>query len=212
MAKKTASKRTDPKRHVVDSALALAAERGWRSLTLGDIAEAAGLTLAELHAVVGSKAAILLALADMVDEAMLAAGPSDGESPRERLFEVMMRRFEALQPYKDGLAAALRDAPGDPLAALCGGLRLLRSMAWTLEAAGIGSAGLIGMARTKALAAIYVTTFPVWLRDEGADLGRTMAALDRRLARAESVATLCAGRGRLHGGRDDSAVAEAPAG
>lgn len=212
MAKKTASKRTDPKRHVVDSALALAAERGWRSLTLGDIAEAAGLTLAELHAVVGSKAAILLALADMVDEAMLAAGPSDGESPRERLFEVMMRRFEALQPYKDGLAAALRDAPGDPLAALCGGLRLLRSMAWTLEAAGIGSAGLIGMARTKALAAIYVTTFPVWLRDEGADLGRTMAALDRRLARAESVATLCAGRGRRHGGRDDSAVAEAPAG
>jgi len=211
MAKKTDSKPTDPKRHVVDSALALAAERGWRSLTLGEIAEAAGLTLAELHAVVGSKPAILLALADMVDKAMLAAGPSDGETPRERLFEVMMRRFEALQPYKDGLAAALRDGPGGPLAALCGGLRLLRSMAWTLEAAGIGSAGLVGMARTKALAAIYITTFPVWLRDEGADLGRTMAALDRRLARAESVATLCAGRGRRRGGRDDSAAAEASA-
>ncbi|HVO14603.1 MAG TPA: hypothetical protein VMV26_05280 [Alphaproteobacteria bacterium] len=211
MAKKTEPKKGDPKRHVVDTALALAAERGWRSLTLGEIAETAGMTLAELHAVVDSKPGILMALADMVDGAMLAAGPSDGDTPRERLFEVLMRRFEALQPYKDGLASVLRDAPGDPVAALCGGLHLLRSMVWTLEAAGIGSAGLLGMMRTKALAAIYLTTMPVWLRDEGADLGRTMAALDRRLARAESLATLCGGRRRRRRGDDEPAADEAEA-
>lgn len=209
MAKKTEPKKGDPKRHVVETALALAAERGWRSLTLGEIAETAGMTLAELHAAVESKPAILMALADMVDDAMLAAGPSDGDTPRERLFEVLMRRFEALQPYRDGLASALRDGPGDPVAALCGGLHLLRSMAWTLEAAGIGSAGLRGLMRTKALAAIYLTTMPVWLRDEGADLGRTMAALDRRLARAESLATLCGGRRRRRRGDDEPTADEA---
>jgi AcrR family transcriptional regulator len=211
MAKKADTKKSDPKRHVVESAMALAAERGWRRLTLGEIAEAAGLTLAELRAQISAKPAILLALNDLVDEAMLAAGPGDGDSARERLFEVLMRRFEALQPYKDGIASALRDGPGDPLAALCGGLVLLRSMAWTLEAAGIGSAGLIGLARTKVLAGIYLSTIPVWLRDDSEDLGRTMAALDRRLARAESLAALCAGRGRRRRG-DDRAAAEAPAG
>ena len=211
MAKKTDPKKTDPKRHVIDTAMTLAAERGWRRLTLGEIAEAAGLTLAELRAQISSKPAILLALNDLVDEAMLAAGPGDGDSARERLFEVLMRRFEALQPYKDGLASALRDGPGDPLAALCGGLALLRSMAWTLEAAGIGSAGFVGLTRTKVLSGIYLSTIPVWLRDDSDDLGRTMAALDKRLARAESLATLCAGRGRRRRG-GDGAAAEAPAG
>jgi AcrR family transcriptional regulator len=202
------AKKTDPKKHVIDTTFELAAKRGWRSLTLADIAEAAGLTLAQLHAQVSSKPAILMALNDLVDEAMLAGGPSDGATPRERLFEVTMRRFEALEPYKDGIASALRDGPGNPLAALCGGLRLLRSMAWALEAAGIGSAGFVGFARTKALAGIYLSTVPVWLRDDGVDLGRTMAALDRRLARAESIATLCSGRGRRRG-RGDDAAAEA---
>ncbi|MGE5145283.1 MAG: TetR family transcriptional regulator [Candidatus Eiseniibacteriota bacterium] len=211
MAKKTDPKKTDPKRHVIETAMALAAERGWRRLTLGEIAEGAGLTLAELRTHVSSKPAILLALNDLVDEIMLAAGPGDGDSARERLFEVVMRRFEALQPFKDGIASALRDGPGDPLAALCGGLCLLRSMAWTLEAAGIGSAGLIGLTRTKVLAGMYLSTIPVWLRDDSADLGRTMAALDRRLARAESMASFCAGRGRRRRG-GDGAAAEAPAG
>ena len=204
------AKKTDPKKHVIDTAFELAAKRGWRALTLGDIAEAAGLTLAQLHAQVTSKPGILLALNDRVDEAMLAGGPSDGETPRERLFEVLMRRFEALEPYKDGVAAALRDGPGDPLAALCGGLRLLRSMAWTLEAAGIGSAGVVGLARTKVLAGLYLSTVPVWLRDDSGDLGRTMAALDRRLARAESLATFCGGRGRRRKGGDETPTAESP--
>lgn len=211
-AEKDMAKKTDPKKHVIETAFELAAQRGWRSLTLGDIAEAAGLSLAQLHAQVTSKPAILLALNDTVDEAMLAGGPTDGATPRERLFEVLMRRFEALEPYKDGLASALRDGPDDPVAALCGGLRLLRSMAWTLEAAGIGSAGVFGFARTKALAAIYLSTMPVWLRDDSDDLGRTMAALDRRLARAESFATLCGGRRRRRARPDEAppAAEEAP--
>ena len=197
-------KKTDPKKRIIDAAFALAAERGWRGLTLAEIAEEAGLSLAQVRAHISSKPAILLALNDLVDEAMLAGGVAEGATPRERLFEVVMRRFEALEPYKDGVAAALRDGPGDPLTALCGGLRLLRSMAWALEAAGISSAGLLGFARTKALAGIYLSTMPVWLRDDSEDLGRTMAALDRRLARAESFATLCGGRTRRRGRRSDT--------
>ena len=45
--------------HVIDTALNLAAEKGWRDLALADIAQAAGLSLAELYGLHPSKQAIL---------------------------------------------------------------------------------------------------------------------------------------------------------
>ena len=62
---------------------------------------------------------------------------------------------------------------------------MLRSLAWMLEVAGIGSGGFSGSARVKGLAVVYAATFATWLRDETEDMSKTMAALDRNLARAE---------------------------
>ena len=75
------------------------------------------------------------------------------------------------------------------LAALWAGARLLRSMSWSLEAAGVGSVGPAGRLRVKGLAAIYAGAVCVWLRDDSPDLGRTMAHLDRSLRRAEGLVT-----------------------
>ncbi|MHA1568564.1 MAG: hypothetical protein ACTSXZ_03765, partial [Alphaproteobacteria bacterium] len=96
-----------------------------------------------------------------------------------------------------GLRAVARDSLGDPCALLCRGPLLLRSMAWMLEAAGIGSAGLNGRIRTRGLAVIHASVLPVWLRDDSADMAKTMAVLDRRLARAESLASMVWGRRRV---------------
>jgi hypothetical protein len=57
------------------------------------------------------------------------------------------------------------------------------------------------MLRVKGLALAYLWTFRVFLDDDGEDLGRTMAALDRALARCESVAQ------SLPGGRRRAATA-----
>jgi hypothetical protein len=99
-----------------------------------------------------------------------------------------MRRYEALAPHKAALSAILRHGCRHPLAALCGIPGLLHSMAWMLEAAGISTAGLAGMLRAKGLAAVHLATLRVWLRDDSPDMARTMAALDRNLKRAESLA------------------------
>ncbi len=186
-----------PKR-IIDAALALAATRGWRTISLADIAAAAGVSLAALYAVFPSKAAILEAFSREIDRAVVAGGEAtaEDESPRDRLFDVLMRRFDALGPYRDGVAAVLRDTARDPLAAACGAGPLLRSMALMLETAGISSSGLSGAVRTKGLAAIYLATMRDWLRDDTADKARTMAALDSRLRRAESCVEGCRRRGR----------------
>jgi AcrR family transcriptional regulator len=189
MAKKAEARQADPTKHVIEAALRLAAERGWAGLALADIAAAAKLPLAELYASHPSKTAILVALSREIDrQAVAGFAPDADESTRDRLFDLIMKRFDALTPYRDGLSAVARDAGRDPVAALCGFGQLARSMALMLEAAGVSSSGIGGALRTKALGAIYLMTMRDWLRDESADKARTMAALDARLRRAEGWA------------------------
>jgi ubiquinone biosynthesis protein COQ9 len=175
-----------PRERLVAAALSLAAEQGWRRLGMAEIAETAGLSLAETYAIARSKHAILAALRRQVDEAMLAGGVVGGDSPRDRLFDVLMRRFEALRPYRAGLRAILRDSVGSP--ALLGMLPgLLRSMGWTLTAAGLPASGCRGRIARRVVGAIYVSLLPAFFRDEGRDLGSTMAVLDKRLRQVEAI-------------------------
>jgi AcrR family transcriptional regulator len=177
---------------VIAATLALAATKGWRDLALADIAAAAGLSLGELYAAFPSKASILGAFSVEIDRQVLAAPPPDPEeSARDRLFDVVMRRFDALALHKPALAAIVRDLPSDPLAAFPTLPRLAQSMTWMLEAAGLSSAGVRGILRLKGLAAIYLSTFRVWLTDDSPDQARTMAALDRGLRRAEQWVEAC---------------------
>ncbi len=185
-----ARKKVDPRQKIIDASLKLAEERGWRRLALPEIAEAAGVSLAELYRHFVGKQAILDAFSQSIDSALLDELEDDfelDEPARDRLFDVLMRRFDLLRPHRDALARITQDQLNDPLA-LCGSLRqLLHSMRWMLEGARIGTGGLMGAVRVKALVAIYLSVIPVWLRDETADQSKTMAALDARLRRIEAV-------------------------
>lgn len=171
----------------VDAALTLAERQPWARVTLGDIAAEAGLSLAGLMQEFPSKAAILAAFQQGIDRAVLTAGEVGEGSARDRLFELLMRRLEALRPHRKALASIAAAAPGDPVGLLCGWGRLLHSMGTTLTLAGLSAEGLTGLIRTKGLAAIYGSVLPVFWRDESADLSRTMAALDGRLQRVETL-------------------------
>lgn len=181
---------------IVTAALALAAERGWRGLALADIAERAGLPLAELVGHFPSRVAILEAYADRVDHAMMDGALDRDESPRDRLFDVIMRRFDAMAGDRQALAAILRQSTDDPWAMLCGGRRFLRSMALTLETAGISSSGLRGVVKTQAIAAVFLYAFKTFLDDDSADHARTMAALDKALRRTSDCYSFVFRRGR----------------
>ncbi len=208
-----AGKRSDVPQTIIESALKLAAERGWARVGLGDIAEAAGVSLAEMRDHFSSKHAIVAAYAARIDREVLAARDPEmeGRPATERLFDVLMKRFDLLNAHKDGVGAILRSCPTDPEAILCGPVTLRRSMRWMLEAAGLSSAGVRGRLRAKALEALYLSMLPVWLRDDSEDMARTMAVLDRRLGRLDRMTrSLC----RLAPGRDwsDATPAEAEAG
>ena len=174
---------TSDKGRLISAALGLAAERPWGNVTLADIAERAGTTLVALKAHFSSKGELLAAFSGLVDDEMLRRAPrrTDGQAPRDALFEVIMCRFDVLEPYKGALRSIA--ASGLPHPAQIG--PVLTAQGWMLEAAGIGSGGIDGGVRTAGLATVYASVFQTWLGDEDAGLAKTMAALDRRLRRGQ---------------------------
>lgn len=168
---------------IIDAALALAAERPWRRVRLADVAERAGVPDTALYRLFPTRAAIVAAYSRRLD-AEIEAAPVDGAgSPRERLFDVVMTRVEALGRHREAALALLAGGPEPSL--LAAAPQLLRSMGRMLDAAGVPSRGLAGVVRAKLLLGVYLATLRAWRTDDGSDLGATMAALDRALDRAE---------------------------
>jgi AcrR family transcriptional regulator len=172
----------------IAAAMGLFAARGWQDTTLAGIAEAAGIDFPELHALFPSKTAVLRAFLSGVDRTVLATAPENGSSVREALFELMMRRFDALQPHRDAFQRLARDLPRDPAAAACVAMRVCRSIAAIAERAGVATTGPLGAMRIKALAGLHAWVVRAWLADDSTDMARTMKALDQGLERLEAIA------------------------
>ena len=172
----------------LDAFLGLIAEKGFADVALRDVAEAAGLSLADLYRLYPDKVALAAAFMAKIDGEVLAGTPSHSdpeETARDRLFDAMMRRYDALRPHRAALSAIRRAATRDPMLALALGPALRRSMAVMLEAASLPSEGLTGALRQNGLLAIHYAVSRTYDRDETADLSKTMAALDSRLKMAE---------------------------
>ena len=185
---------------IIDAALTLIPTEGWRGLSLAAIARAADLPILRVYRIFRSKQEILSGFIRRIDEVVLTdpPAPEPGERSRDRLFDLLMRRFDALQPHKAALDVLRRELPGDPITALCAGTALMRSMQWMLEAADIPIGGVQGAIAARLATAAYLSAMRVWRSDDSSDLARTMAALDARLRRVERWFTPA--RGRRNGG------------
>lgn len=163
---------------------------GWREATIAGAARSAGLDLATARARVPAKTVALIRLGRMLDAAALAAlppGPS-AASPRDRLFDLVMARFDALQAHRTGVLALMEAMRADPPLAALLWVATLRSMRWLLEAAEQPTGGFGGVLRIHGLGAVWAYGLRAWKGDESADLSATMAAVDRALDRASRVA------------------------
>lgn len=173
---------------VIDQAMALIAQHGWRATSLADIAAACGVSVATLYPVFPSKVAVLRGFVARID-AMVLAEPTDASgSVRERLFEIFMRRFDALQSYRTAMQALARDLPRDPGASICMAQRAGQSLRAMAEMSGVTTDGPLGMIRVKALVALHLWVMRSWLVDDSADMAKTMKVLDQALGRLEMFA------------------------
>jgi len=172
---------------IIEAFFALLAERTFEEIGYADLAARAGVSLATLRGEFGSKLPIVAAYTKAIDRKILAGGEADmaEEPPRERLFDVLMRRLEALAPNRAAIRSLMRSARRYPgLAFGLNGLAV-RSQQWMLAAANIDAAGPRGIVRAQGLAILFAGVLRTFVDDEDEGLARTMAALDRALARGQ---------------------------
>jgi len=181
---------------LAEHALAIADARGWNDVSLREVAERAQLSLAQLYRACPSKWALIRAYARRIDEQVgESMEPEDLREPaKDRLFEVLMNRFDALNDHKPAVRSILECTLRDPAQAFGGYTQLRRSMARMLEAADIPSSGVRGELRLNGLCGVYLLALRSWLDDDTEDLSRTMAALDGYLRRVERPADVLEGR------------------
>jgi len=129
-----------------------------------------------------------------------------------------MRRIEAMAPYREATRSLMRSASCNPGLALALNVLAVRSQTWMLDAAGIDAAGPRGAIRAQGTAALFAGVLRVWVDDDDEGLARTLAALDRALARGQRWSGMlddlcrfspgrCVRRRRRHGYDEEEAEA-----
>jgi AcrR family transcriptional regulator len=193
MARKPARAKADPpatptgsdRERIIAAFLALLAEKSFERIDLSEIAARADVKLGTLRGEFPSPLAILGAHFKALDRTVLDSGEGDmsEEPPRERLFDVLMRRIEALAPHKEALRSLMRSARRNPGLAFALNAMSVRSQQWMLAAADIHASGPRGMLRAQGLALMFARVLRTFVHDDDEGHARTMAELDRALGR-----------------------------
>ncbi len=172
---------------IVEAAMRLAARQPWGDTQLGDIAVEAGVGLDVLRRHFQSKAQILAAFTRMIDDAVLLSIRAEDRAMhrRDRLFDVVMTRFEKMTQYKAAIQSIVESQRFSPSAALAQLGPAVSSQYWMLTGAGAPVDGVRGAVSVKGMTALYARLLNIWLEDSDPGMARTMAALDRGLRRGE---------------------------
>ena len=174
---------------VIDALMAQAETRDWDQIEIGDIADEAGISLLELRDAFPSKGAILGGFARRIDHIVLAGASDDllGETDKDRIFDVLMRRFDALSPYKNALKRMAPAIARDPLSITALNQGALNSMRFMLASAGIDTEGPMGLLKLQGAVLMFAKLLDVWFHDEDPGMSRTMAAMDEELKRGGMI-------------------------
>jgi AcrR family transcriptional regulator len=172
---------------IVDALMRLSARRGFAESTISDIAREAGVSLADFRDAFPSKGAVLGAFLRRIDRKVLDDLPKDhdAEPSRERLYHVLARRLQALEPYRDAVASIDEWSTKDPLGAAGLNREIVNSMRFMLEAADIESDGPVGALKLQGLAYAWKRVLDAWREDRPGEHSHALTALDRELDRGE---------------------------
>ena len=175
------------RRDLARAALALGAAGPWKELTLTKLAAEAGRPAADFYG------ATLGEAVDCVEEAFDRAIAENidsldpGQSVRDRLFDLIMRRFEAMELHRPAVLAMEQGQDRDPVLMGAAHQRHVRCARWVLALAGLEADGMTGNARAQGLGVIIGQARAAWRGDDAGDFAKTMASLDKNLRRAEEM-------------------------
>lgn len=118
------------------------------------------------------------------------------EPPKDRLFEILMIRFDVLNTHRQAYQTVFYDILKDPALLRRALPQFHRSMELMLRLAdlngrdgtGVLPSGILPL-RASALALVYLNAVRVWLFDDSPDMAATMAELDKGLSKIDHLAS-----------------------
>lgn len=157
--------------------------RQWRDLTLESMAKDLTLPFEELHAHIPDKVSFLVLFARYIDGLTLETyHPDPALSLKDRLFDLLMRRFDYLTLYRSWIASLFHRGGCTPCEHKALGAQVIRSISLLCEKAGMNVTGLANQGKVLAVGGVYGYTVRQWFKDDSPDLDLTMATLDRGLS------------------------------
>ena len=178
---------TAVRRDLARAALTLAVIKPWREVTLLQLARAAARPPGDFFgATLGEAVDCVEEAFDRVMADELGTLDPD-QSVRDRLFDLVMRRFEAMEGHRAAVLAMEAGQDRDPVLIAAAHQRNVRTARWVLALAGLEADGMSGNARAQGLGVIIGQARTAWRGDMDGDFAKTMASLDRNLRRAEEM-------------------------
>lgn len=175
----------DPKTKLANAALKLLAKTRWADISLLVLARTAKIAPSTLQSIARSKPALLGLILSRIETDVTKRYMPDPESvdARERVFDVAMVWFDVWVPHRSALRALYEGLRREPLSLLAARDDVFDAAGFllTLAEADTGRAGAL---KAAGLAGILGHAIAAFL-DDGEDLAKTMASLDRDLARAD---------------------------
>ena len=184
------------KDQMIDSMLGMAAEQRWGDIEFDDIINHAALNRDDVLEYFDDKADILIAYGRRLDRRMIENAALEALEDnhdiedsviRERIFDLIMERFDVLNENRDAVISILESLKLSPKDALITLPHLGKSIARILSEAGVDDEGITGCGKVLGLTGVYLYTVKTWMNDDTADMAKTMAVLDKYLGLAEET-------------------------
>jgi AcrR family transcriptional regulator len=156
---------------------------------MNDIADEAQVSRDKSQNLYRNKEAIISDVMKRANNAALADSLEfqENDSIKDKLFSLMMARFDYLAPYRKGIARIIKSSNRSPLQALARLPQVMKTMNLMLQTAGVRTNSPSGIIKINGLTLISANAMWVWLHDETVDLTPTMVALDKGLSRADTL-------------------------
>lgn len=195
MARKKAQSQknsTQIRESILSATLEVASLHPWEFVSMGEIADSAGIGVKDVTSIFPTKSDILKAIIDDLDDQVeLAFENPDADLPvRDRIFDVLMERFDIANAHRDAHISFFKSF-GWTRDASCADIRLMKnSMARMAKCAGLDTDGLSGVVMVTGLSMAYLWVIFTWMHDASPDLGKTMAELDKTLGRIDMMKSM----------------------
>ncbi len=175
---------------IIKKSFKLIEKIGWERFSFQKLSEKEKIPLNFLKSNYKCKYTVIEKFSQMIDrqvESNISANDLEDSSVKDKLFELIMLRFDELESFKKALKNIFLSAKKNPLLISIISKNLLSSLDFYLEVSNSYQNSPTDIFKKNFLLLIYSLVFETWINDKTEDLSKTMSQLDKYLSVAEQT-------------------------